>query len=177
MRSANLDLMAHRKFGGKWIQVCTAVVGMHVFRTCFRKSTSSLTTLQKCSTSSKKFENFLFLLVLLSTAVGLAEMVLCQMFERICSCVRNHPLVSVESCAVKRQWLQIRLKGGFGVCLETERQAFSFELVYTRNKDVCAWPCASPGVGYHSFLIPETFGERLEGEIERKPDTFWTKDP
>lgn len=139
--------------------------------------TSCMAIQRKCYISSKKFGNFLFLLVLLSTAVGLAEMVLCQMFQRICSCVRNHPLVSVESCAVKRQCLQIRLKGGFGVCLETGWQAFSFEVVYTRNKDVCAWPCASLGAWYHLFLIFRDVW-RKTGERKRKePDTFWTKDP
>lgn len=118
----------------------------------YAECTSFMAMLQKSYVSSKKFANFLFLLVLLSTAVGLAEMVLCQMFQRICSCVKNHPLVSVESCAVKRQRLQIRLKGEFGVCLEMGWQPFSFEVVYTQNKDVCAWPRGSPGVLYHLFL-------------------------
>lgn len=80
------------------------------------------------------------LLAPLSTAVSLAEMVLCQMFQRICSCIKNHPLVSVESCAVKRQRLQIRLKGGSGCVWRWDGSRLALRLFTHRTKTyVCMY--------------------------------------
>lgn len=126
-----------------------------------------LAILQK-SCTSERFENFVLLLVVLSTAVGLAEMVSCQMFQRICSCVKTHPLVSVESCAAKRQCLQIRLKGGFGECLEMGWQPFSFEVVYTQNKDICVWPRGSVSGVLYYFLFFFIL-QKSEGRLQRNP--------
>lgn len=134
----------------------------------FFKIISPFVLLLNSVSKSETFENFHILLLVLNTAVGLAEMVLCQMFQRICSCIRSHPLVSVESCAVKRPWLQIRLKGGFGMCLEMGRQPFSFEVVYTQNKELCAWPCHSPGVLYHLFLRQKSGGRLEKREKKRR---------
>lgn len=45
-----------------------------------------------------------------------------------------------------------KTEGRIRVCLEMGWQPFSFEVVYTQNKDVCVYVCGSPGVLYHLFL-------------------------